>query len=259
MADTTSRALSKSKELSYTKLSTMMECEYCYYLRYVERVKTPTTSPLVFGSAVHNAIKTGYETNNLDREGWEKLFVHEWKVLTSIEDVNFSYDREYFARLKEGKKILGSYYDEFSSVTPAPLYTELRVTRTDSIKVGSLYLVGSIDQIDHENNIIDYKTGTKPIGFTLDFDLQLTFYSYIYRKLFGEPEKSVMIRHLGTMKDMPASPRTERDFSILEEEIAKFEKKIKSTSFLRNVGRSCAYCSYSNICLGRERERFGKF
>jgi hypothetical protein len=31
-------------------------------------------------------------------EGWEKLFVHEWKVLTSIEDVNFSYDREYFAR-----------------------------------------------------------------------------------------------------------------------------------------------------------------
>ena len=259
MVNTTAKALSKSKELSYTKLSTLMECEYCYYLRYIERIKTPSTSPLVFGSSVHNAIKTGYETNNLDREGWEKLFVHEWKVLTSIEDVVFSYDREYFARLKEGKKILGAYYDEFASVVPAPLHTELRVTRSDNIKIGSMFLVGSIDQIDYEGNIIDYKTGTKPVGFTLDFDLQLTFYAYLYRKLFGEEEKSVRIRHLGTMKDMAVSPRTERDFSLLEEEVDKFEKKSKSSSFMRNIGRSCAYCSYSSTCLGREREHFSKF
>jgi ATP-dependent helicase/DNAse subunit B len=259
MEETKKTGKNREQELSYTKISTLMDCEYKYYLRYVERVSTPTGSALVFGSALHNAIKAAYESG-LDREGWIKVFVNEWKTLTSIEDVHFLYENEYMARIKEGKKIIGDYYDKFvADSTFSPKHLEFRFTKSDGIKVGDFFLVGAIDQIDSANNIIDLKSGTKPVAFTLDYDLQLTIYSYVYRKLFGEEEGGLIIRHLGTSADMPAGKRTQKDFDILEEEIDKFGSKVKSGIFLRNIGRSCAYCQYAKKCLGIEKKSFNRF
>ena len=94
----------------------------------------------------------------------------------------------------------------------------------------------------------------------MDLDLQFTIYSYLYRQLYGEPENGLILRHLGTMKDLPTT-RTEEDFDVLLKEVVKIDKKIQGGNFVRSIGRDCANCYFLEHCLGKERPigRWGRW
>lgn len=238
--------------MSYTMLHSLMECEYSYYLRYVERVPIRESSASVYGTAIHRAIKIGYD-NNLARDDWAKVFKSEWITLASSKDIVFSYDNEYLKKFKDGQQMLIDYYDTFVNKTKnPPEMLEYFFGRDSTVKIGEHETIGVFDQIDTKGRIIDYKSGVKPTQGKLDLDLQFTVYSYAYRQLFGREEGGLILRHLGTMKDMKTT-RTEDDFEILKEEVNKISKRLKGKLFVRNLGRNCASCYFIEPCLGKER------
>lgn len=239
--------------ISYTALHTLMTCEYSYYLRYIKRVPTIETSASIYGTAVHRAIHVGYD-NNLDRDDWAKVFKQEWVTLASGKDIVFAYDNEYLKKFKGGQQLLLDYYDTFvkNEEKPPPML-EYFFGKDEPIMLGNHNIIGVFDQIDSNGVIIDYKTGVKTTQAKLDLDLQFTLYSYAYRQLFGQEEGGLVLRHLGTMKDM-ATKRTESDFEILKEEVDKIDKRLKGKLFIRNYGRECANCYFIEHCLGKERK-----
>jgi len=232
-----------------------MECEYSYYLRYIKRVPIRESSASVYGTAVHRAIKIGYDSN-LVRDDWAKIFKREWVALASNKDIVFANEDEYLKRFKDGQQLLLNYYDTFVKKAKNPQMLEYFFGKDKIVTLENHTIVGVLDQIDAKNRVIDYKTGAKPTQMKLDLDLQFTIYSYAYRQLFEREESGLILRHLGTMKDMKTE-RTEDDFELLKEEVSKIEKRLKGRIFVRNIGRECANCYFIEHCLGKER-RIGR-
>lgn len=240
-------------QISYTGLHSLMQCEYSYYLRYIKRVPILESSASVYGTAIHRAIKIGYD-NNLARDEWSKVFKSEWVSLTSKKDIVFAYDNEYLKKFKDGQQMLTDYYDTFvKKAKNPPKMLEYFFGRDQAVMIGNHVIIGVIDQVDAKDRVIDYKSGAKPTQAKLDLDLQFTIYSYAFRQLFGREEGGLILRHLGTMKDLKTK-RTEDDFELLIEEVDKIEKRLKGKIFVRNLGRECANCYFIEHCLGKERK-----
>jgi ATP-dependent helicase/DNAse subunit B len=244
-------------EISYTMMSNFTRCEYLYYLRYIKRLPVKESSASIYGTAVHRAIKGGYDASLDNADKWASLFKAEWVSLASNKDIVFFSEGEYIRKFKSGQELLRKYYDEFVTGYEPPIATEYFFGRSNQVKIGEHTIVGVFDQIDANNNIIDYKTSPKPSQLELSLDLQFTIYSYAYRQLFNKEENGLLLRHLGTMKDV-ATTRSESDFAILKEEIDKVDKKLRGKVFVRNVCRDCATCYFLTECLGKTRE-FGKW
>jgi len=238
---------------SYTMVNSFMACEYQYYLRYIKKVQLQETAASVFGTAVHKAIHLGY-VNDLPRDAWIKLFKTEWITANAQANISYTVNNEYIKKLDKGQEMLGTYYDNFVKGIKAPKELEYRFGFSGGgLPIGNHTLIGVIDQIDDRKRVIDYKTGVKPTQLQLDFDLQFTMYSYAYRKLFGEPESSLILRHLGTMKDL-VTTRTEKDFEMLAGELDKLEKKMRSGVYVRHLGRDCSRCFFLEHCLDKTRK-----
>jgi len=223
-----------------------------YWLRYVQRISLAETSASVYGTAVHRTIKIGYE-NHLGKDELTKIFKREWISLASARDVVFNSETDYMGRLTNGQEMVAEYYDKYMKKEAAPKAIELFTSRRDGILLGKYPVVAVFDQISADDAIIDYKTGVKPSKMELDLDLQFTLYSYVYRQIYGKPESGLILRHLGTMKDLPTT-REEKDFEILLGEVGKVDSEISSGVFTRNLGRDCANCYFLEHCLGKERK-----
>jgi RecB family exonuclease len=245
-----------NNEISYTKMHSIGNCEYSYFLRYIANTPIKESSASVYGTAIHRAIKAGYD-NKLPRDDWAKVFKQEWTALASKDDIVFYSENEYMKKYKDGQEMMNNYYDTFVKGAKDPLAIELFFGREPKVELGGVTLVGVFDQISADGRIVDYKSGVKPTQAELDLDLQFTFYSYAYRQLYGKIEKNLVLRHLPTMKDLETS-RTEKDFAVLEEEVAKVVKRTKGNLYLRNLGRSCNSCYFLGACLGKERQTFAR-
>ena len=211
------------------------------------------SSASVYGTAVHRTIKIGYD-NNLARDDWAKVFRSEWVALTANKDIVFAYDNEYLKKFKDGQQLLLDYYDTFvKKEKKPPQMLEYFFGKDKAVMLGNHVIVGVLDQVDAQDRVIDYKTGVKPTQAKLDLDLQFTIYSYAFRQLFGRKEGGLVLRHLGTMKDLKTE-RTDDDFEILKEEVDKVERRLKGKIFVRNLGRGCASCYFLEHCLGKERK-----
>ena len=237
-------------------LHSLMHCEYMFYLRYIEKVPLVESSASVYGSAIHKTIKLAHE-NKLSKKETVEVFRKEWIQSASSKDIVFLNEKDYLGKLAGGKKLMERYYNKFISGAPEPKKLEYFVGYKEGIKLGKHSVVAVFDQITHDDMIVDIKTGVKPTQNQLDFDLQFTIYSYVYRQLFGENEKGLILRHMNTMKDM-VTTRTEEDFEILLNEVEKIESKIGSNIFLRNLDRDCNRCYFLEHCLGKEN-RVGKW
>jgi len=239
-------------EISYTKLNSFFHCEYLYYLRYIKRVKLQESSATAFGTSVHETIKIAYD-NDLSGDEMAEVFKKQWVSNTNKKDILFYYDGEFIKKYKSGQEIVKNYYSKFMLDKPKPLATEYFFGRNQGIKIGKHVIIGVIDQIDADNNVIDYKTGRKPTQQQLDFDLQFTMYSIAHRQLFGKKENGLILRHLGTMKDI-CTYRDDEDFELLAGEIDKVESKLRGKAFVRNLSRECGNCFFLEECLGKQKK-----
>jgi RecB family exonuclease len=160
---------------------------------------------------------------------------------------------------KRGIAILSLYWD--SNINqPRPPFIEYEITTN----FNGIQLVGVIDQIrtNPENErhiIIDLKTGRGyGVGerneFPLDKNIQLTFYSMLYRMTFQKEEDSLAIYDLNEGK-LRKTVRTEEDILHLQKVLTTISEDLTNLRFPRNFGKHCAMCDYQLPCY-KPREYF---
>jgi len=232
---------------SYSMLSRFLDCPFSYKRIYIDKAETPDNISAVFGIVVHKTIHTGY-SHKLEKADWLKVFKRNWIIAVKSRDALFATQEEFVSLLKEGQYMLSKFYDKYVKDVPFPIATEHRF---NNITLGNHTLVGIIDAITHDNEVIDFKTGKYiPKSLELSLDLQFTVYSYAFRQLYNKDEKALVLLNLRSNKKY-LTYRTDSDYQVLETILDGVEIETSHKNFYKRPGRHCEWCPFMSECWGR--------
>ncbi len=184
------------------------QCPRLYYYQYIERKPSFPHIDLIKGSVVHETIREFFteapSPTDMNPKVWTenrlmKAFVITWDAKRDqIQRLNLS-DNEIKLHNKECYEMLlnwGQYFITKLQKTSFPLYeafikikpkTEAEVTYEEYEIKG---LIDSIEHINGETWIIDYKTSSK-FEITRENRLQLALYALMYKKNYKiQPDKA---------------------------------------------------------------------
>jgi len=253
--------LSLPKEhLSISQINTYLRCPLQYYWRYVEGLKIPPASAVIFGLATHAALEHNYrhkkETGE-DRpvEEVQEVFAQEFDRLAPQAQWE---EGEKPGEVKdEGIKTTELYMREVAPETYPALVEEPFEIQFENVEYT---LKGVVDIIQYDGTIVDTKTSKRsPSAEQLDKDLQLTAYSLGYRIITGRPENGLRMDYIVRTKSpkivtLTAEPRTEKEVDRLLKLLGYVARAIRDKLFYpqpHNFMCTPTGCGYWLICQER--------
>lgn len=149
-------------ELSYTKITTLLQCPRKYELKYIQRVEYLSSPALYLGGTAHQALAQGFrekmEGHLPTPDDVAMLFSEYWDSRRFIEDEReereIDWQKEDPADLKEAGVLLTRRYWE----TLAPHIEPSDVETPFEKDIGGITLVGRIDLITGNGRLVDWKT-----------------------------------------------------------------------------------------------------
>jgi DNA helicase-2/ATP-dependent DNA helicase PcrA len=251
--------------LSVTHLNNYLECPWQYFFVNLIRVPQVETKHQVYGTAIHNALRTFFEAYKEERDLSKKKFleIFEHNVIASpmsLQDKNDS--------IKKGKNALSGYYDEYNGSWNKNLFTEysIKIPNFDIDSKNSITLTGNLDKVElidsHNVSVIDYKTA-KPKsrneieGKTKDADGNYKRQLIFYQLLLDLEGKYKM--NSGTIDFIEPNDRgiyKKEQFMIEKEEVEALKETIKRVSseivnlnFLDKFcdNKECKYCQLAKV------------
>ncbi len=150
-----------AQPFSVTHLNNYLECPWQYFFVNLIRVPQVETKHQVYGTAIHNALRSFFEAYKDERDISKKelIDIFEHNITGSfmtVEDKNDS--------IKKGKKSLAGYYDEYKGSWNKNLFTEygIKVPNFEIDNKNIITLTGNLDKVElidsHNVAVIDYKT-----------------------------------------------------------------------------------------------------
>jgi DNA helicase-2/ATP-dependent DNA helicase PcrA len=239
-----------NKNFSYSQLNSYKTCPLQYKYQYVLKIPTTSTAAESFGSAIHKTLQDFYSKFLLNKKIGKKRLLEIYKQ--DWIPVGYSSKAHEERMKKEGEKILKNYFDKFHS-------KDLKIIGLEKlfkIKIADdIFLTGKIDRIDQFNKneieIIDYKTGKKPIEKELAKSLQLTIYSlaaqdknFLNKKL---SEINLTFYYLQAPVKITLK-KTEEDLTVTKDGIINMVEEIRQSIFVANPGIHCDFCPFKIIC-----------
>jgi DNA helicase-2/ATP-dependent DNA helicase PcrA len=239
--------------LSYRQVDDYLSCPLKYRYIHVLHVPVRQHHSLVYGSAIHQAVRF----YNLQRHAGRDATIDELHAIFRSQWLaeGFLTRQHEELRLQEGLEALRRFLAFESAERSTPTYVERRF----SVPVGSVRLVGIFDRIDiagDAGRIIDYKTSAVLTQAEADKraadSLQLAIYALAYEKLFDGPPQAVELRFLTpdvlVGRAVPSPKRAEH----AQSEIERTAAGIRAARFPGDPEyRACNYCSYAGICPSR--------
>jgi len=256
---------------SFSQLQAYQKCPRQYYYQFVLRIPTLGKGTMNYGKTIHNSLQKFYakliELNSFKQDDLfspvelskePKIKVPSLEELLQIYKESWQDDWYYSAEQKKeyyskGLEALKEFYKkEEANGWTIPLSLE----NGFHLKMGDIYLKGTIDRIDKKIDgkikIIDYKTGKPKEKLTFEDKFQLLIYQLAGRGVFE-------IRNLGEVGELVyyyIDNNTEQPFLGKEEEMEKAEAKIldlagliKSQNFAATPGKEvCNFCDFKEIC-----------
>ena len=246
------------KHLSYSSISSYLMCGAAWKFRYIDKIQTPSSPALVFGSAFHNTIERwlGGEVQSLTEawsEEWQKQTEQavDWGTDTPEEHFNKGID------MLTNADILNEMQKTFFTQEGMPVIeTKIEL----SVPGVPLPLIGYIDIITSDRVPGDFKTSSR--SWTIDQALgetQPLFY-LAAMNLMGYPVPDWRFRHYVFIKTK--TPK----FQVFEHVhnpgeimwlfgmIQKVWKGIDCGVFPENPGTwKCTpkWCEYWHMCRGK--------
>ena len=170
-----------------------------YIDRYVKGIEEPKTRPMILGTIIHKTIEE-------PRYPW----------LQEMKKEGFDYDEIYVVR-----KLLNK--------VKRPPKSEVTFTTKDE----DLSLITIFDGLDKENKILyEYKTSKRDwTQYQVDTNTQLSFYAYVWQKLFHSYFSDIILFSLNTEKGTIKTFHTTRgpkDIWDIKEKIEKTHQEMKS-------------------------------
>jgi len=154
------RALFLERGLSVTHLNNFIKCPWQYFFVDLIRIPLSQSGALLFGSAIHKALKIYFDAYAREEDLSMK------KILGFFESClrrTYLAEREFKANLLEGKRELQGYLSFWDF--PRTIWNEYRIDGVPfPISAGQeIKLNGSLDKVellsDGSVNVVDYKTG----------------------------------------------------------------------------------------------------
>lgn len=170
--------------ISYSSLDTYKTCPLKFKFQQLDKIRTPKNIEMIFGSAVHSALKYMFERTPLYPTLDEVIdfFRNKWDEQAAA--IGDKPENEKDALREQGIALLKNFYKKnqpwnFNAVELESFFSaELEDPKTGEKHV----LTGIMDRIDKNQDddsyeIIDYKTAKKmPSQSVVDSDLQMSIY-----------------------------------------------------------------------------------
>lgn len=172
-------------KISYSRVSTYLFCPQKYKLVYIDNLHIPINADISFGQSIHKTLEKFHGEKGKDFDALLESYDLSWK------NEGFKTPQESYEYYERGKKILKNYFETFSKSNTKILYTE----KSFDANIGKYRFIGIIDRIDElpdgRHEVMDYKTHAKVWEQErVDKDLQLSFYAYACKNVFGfNPDK----------------------------------------------------------------------
>jgi CRISPR/Cas system-associated exonuclease Cas4 (RecB family) len=213
----------KKLKISYSKISSYLNCPQKHYFSYIQRIKSKkTVRPLSFGSDFHKLLENRYDDN---------------KIQETIKNIQEKYDNlDSESQLELGdsyiedlKTILNDYNQVYQD-TDKPIKMEHEfLIKVGVYKKESIYFNGIIDEIYENLTIGEHKTfNRQPDMSILAMNTQVCLYSKAYELEFGNKIQRVQWDYI---KSNPA------DYPVWLEKSHRFSdaasQKVTNLSWLR--------------------------
>jgi len=156
----------KLDKFSYTQIQTYDRCPKQYEYRHLLRIPEPESAALSFGSSVHKALELFYKEIISGKVPTLKALIKHYQ--NSFAPLGY-FSREMQERTYlHGQKLLTNYYQNFYDKNVETVLVEKKFTLKLNSDKKQYVVSGKIDRLDKHGKqyeIIDYKTGKKPVEF----------------------------------------------------------------------------------------------
>jgi putative RecB family exonuclease len=242
-------------------LNLWLKCPLAFKLKYIDGIREPTSPALFVGKAVHAALECYYRHQQLglalSGNAVVERMLDSWDSLAEAEGAVFESTANEIASLKQAVDLVLAYLNTVASGEPKPLAVEVSAeARLIDPATGEdlgIPLVGIMDLVLPERAgplIADFKTSARNgPPFEIIHEVQLSCYSYLFRKSSPVKEASLEIRSLVKTKvpqvhfhRYPA--RGERHFQRLFSVIRAYLDNLDSGRFVFRPGFMCSACEF---------------
>ncbi|GHT70662.1 hypothetical protein AGMMS49950_06030 [Endomicrobiia bacterium] len=181
--------------ISYSRVNTYLFCPYKYKLLYLDNLRIPANANITFGHIIHKTLEQFHSGKDQSYDVLFDCYGDSWR------NDCFDDPQQIFEYYNRGRQILENYYQSFCQSTAEVLYAE----KAFDANIGKYRFVGIIDRIDKHLDgtyeIMDYKTHAEIWDHErVDKDLQLSFYVYACKNVFGFMPDKISIYFLSDNK-----------------------------------------------------------
>jgi len=235
--------------LSYSQIDTFTTCPLQYRYRYVQRLPTPPSAALTFGTVMHNTLRDFYQLAKQDQQPGQK-------DLLALLEKNWSSQgfktKAHEKKMKQqGVRLLKNFYQKSYDPKNLPLALEqsfaIRISPT--LKIG-----GRLDRVDRQAGkleIIDYKTGRVWEQKRVDNSLQMSVYALamadpgIYNQ---KPENVILSFYFLGTGEKKSTQKTSQQLAKDKQAILEIADQINGSDFKPNPGIWCRFCDFRLVC-----------
>ena len=251
--------------ISPSRLNLWLKCPLAFKLRYVDGVITPTSPAAFVGKVVHAALETHYRHRQLGLtmpvDTLLRQLIDRWEESAAEEGVGFSSVAAEATCRRQAIELVALYVTQLPADEPRPLAVEVTVESPLADPVTGEHLgiplLGIMDLVlPHADGpeIVDFKTAARS-STTLEIvhEIQLSCYSYLFRRTTGQHESALEIRSLVKTKvpkiDTCRFPaRSAAHFRRLFAVIRGYLDDLDSGKFVFRPGLGCDYCQVRAQC-----------
>ena len=236
---------------SYSALSIYKDCPKRYFWTYIQPLPTPNRLSIKIGNLIHQAI----ERSIIEKTALEKLdFPIGWGESLSWGEILSGEDLIYEEKIPKIKNMIKNYLLSRFSKTDENI---LAVEQLFNLKINKYIIRGFMDRIQKIDNelyeIVDFKSGKKPIDLNLKENLQLKIYSLALSELYKiSPEKikcTLFFLEDGIEKSIIYSKKV---LLKTKKEIIRLIKSIEKSKFNVNPSsQNCVKCDFYGVCIDR--------
>jgi len=246
--------------ISPSRLNCWLTCPLKFKIRYIDRIRTPTTPALFLGKQVHAGLEALYRHRQLgitlESSDVAARMEAGWDQAVAEEDMIFTSTNEELALKKQAVDLVAAYMAKVPADEPAPLAVEVTMEAplVDPMTGEDLGipLLGITDLVINDDGpvIVDFKTASKSSRPSeISHEIQLTSYAYLFRRLTGEQEAGLEIRSLIKTKQPKVEfhrygRRSEAQFRRLFSVIREYLDALDSRRFNYRPGWTCSMCDF---------------
>ena len=245
------------KNISYTQLSTWLECPHRWKEMYIDKIKNPPNIYLSFGTAMHETLQEYMElmynkgqqhADEFDAQtDFQERFMKLYKADVDKLGENFATKKELIEFVNDGLNIIDFFLrhiqEHFQKHGWKLLGIEMPILIAPHENYPNVKLMGKLDLVmfnetTHHVVIWDIKTSTR--GWTkYDKENKIkTSQMVMYKKYFSEqynvPIDNIDVKYFIVKRKIPANPK----YPIMKSRIQKFEPssgKVTQNRMVKNM------------------------